>query len=383
MAATPVNETMTLKVNGVAYSGWQDIRVSRGIDRMACDFDITVTERWADDAQPWQIKKFDACTVCIGSDVILTGYVDKYDPSFDARTHTVRVSGRSKTEDVIDCTAGMVAGQYSGYTLDAIARAICAPFGIAVVVQADVGEAFPDATREHHETGFEFLERLARLRGVLLCDNEQGNLVLAQAGSSYATDALTHPGNIIAASAVLNGAKQFSAYYVQTQSGEGMAADTWNGAAGIGGSAPVVQSQVVTTTSGVAYDTSVPRYRPHTIVAESALDAKGAQARADWQMRFNAAHATQANVTVKGWRQSDGSLWKINTLTPTQSAWLQLDRPLLIARVSYVLNDKRGRCTDLVLGPVEGFTPDPGQVKVRKNKVKGGGSIDWNGAGGS
>jgi prophage tail gpP-like protein len=377
-------ETMTLIAGGNVYAGWTGISITRALDRMATSFSIEASERWAGQDQPWQLPPFTPCVIKIGADVVLTGYIDDYDPELSGTTHNVKVTGRSKTEDVIDCTPDLQSGQFNGYTLDQIARAICAPFGVDVVVAASVGDPFPDASLERHETGFEFLERLSRLRSVLLSDNEQGNLVLTQAGSGRTTDALVQGANTLTLSAKLSGRKRFSEYRIKTQSGEGMAAGSWGGAGGLGSpSAPVVQSKVVTTTSGAAIDSGVPRYRPHTIIAESALTAKGAQARADWQMRFNAAKSIQAHISVQGWRQSDGTLWRVNTLCSVQAQYLLLDRELLIASVTYTLDDRGGRITKMVLGPVEGYTPDPAQVKVRKNKHKEGGAAIWNGAGGS
>lgn len=386
MPTVPPNETMSLIVKGTAYSGWKEIRVSRGIDRMATDFDIALSVTWGAANLPWKISKFDPCAIKIGNDLILTGYVDDVEPEFDAHHDGLRIKGRSQTEDIIDCTPDLPSGQFSGYTLDQIARAIAAPFYApgfaAVVVQAPMGDPFPDATIERHETGFEFLERSARLRSVLLCDDPQGRLVLTQAGATRATDALVEGGNIFKAKAILNGAKQFNVYKVKTQTGESQGGDGWGGLGGEGSPTNPVQTQVVTTTAGVAYDTSVPRYRPHTIIGESALSAADAQKRADWQARFNAARATKAIITVKGWRQSDGTLWTCNTITPLRSPRLGVDRELLIARVTYRLDDKDGRLTEMIVGPVEGFTPDPGQVHVKKNKAKGGGVPAWNGFGG-
>ena len=97
--------------------------------------------------------------------------------------------------------------QFAGYKLDAIARAIASLFKIDVVVQTDVGEPFPDATIERHETGFAFLDRLCRLRSVLATDDEQGRLVLTRAGNERAHDALLQGpgGNVQWASAVITG----------------------------------------------------------------------------------------------------------------------------------------------------------------------------------
>ena len=169
----PRADTFTLTVNGQRYERWEEIRVTREIDRMATDFNIAVSERFLASARDFPLGPFQECTVAIGGDPVLTGYIDNYLPEVEADRHAVRVTGRSKTEDIVDCTPDIAGGQFAGYKLDAIARAIAGLFKIDVVVQTDVGEPFPDATIERHETGFAFLERLCRLRSVLATDDEQ------------------------------------------------------------------------------------------------------------------------------------------------------------------------------------------------------------------
>ena len=363
---------------------------------------IAVAERWSGQSDPWQIKPFSDCEVLIGGELVLTGYVDGYVPSYDARGHGVRIAGRSKTEDVIDCTPDLPGGQFSGYTLDRIARAIATPFGVDVVVKADVGAPFPDATIERHETGFQFLERLARLRSILLTDDERGRLVLTTAGADRADDALVQGKNILRADGRLDTAQRFSEYRVKTQ--VGVQVNPFQGLNQINRPVPPTankpdtdggetyaeyiaryheeaddheppQTQATTVTQGIAYDRGVPRYRPHTIIAESGLDAAGAQKRADWQARHNAGRAMQVNVEVRGFHQSTGKLWRPNETTTVTSRWLQIDQPLLIAAVSFEKDGGRGNLTRLTLGPVEAYQPDPGQVRVRK--PTGGGGGDW------
>ena len=113
------------------------------------------------------------------------------------------------------------------------------------------------------------------------------------------------------------------------------------------------QVPVMTEIEGAAIDPGVPRYRPHVMLAESALDGPGAMRRAVWQAKYNAARGTQARVIVPGWRQSDGSLWQINHLVAVRVPFLSLDMELLIAGVSYGLNAMRGRHT--------GTDPRPGR----------------------
>ncbi len=95
------------------------------------------------------------------------------------------------------------------------------------------------------------------------------------------------------------------------------------------------------------------------------------QARANWERNYVFGRATEAEITVVGWRQDDGALWRINQLVSVTCPWLAIDQDLLIAGVAFHLNEG-GRITVLRVGPVEGYTPDPGQVKLHCRRGKKG-----------
>ena len=58
---------------------------------------------------------------------------------------------------------------------------------------------------------------------------------------------------------------------------------------------------------------------------------------------------------------------------------MSVDQDLLAARWQISLDDRGGHLTTLELGPIEGYTPDPGQVKLHRGRKgkKGHGGIDW------
>jgi prophage tail gpP-like protein len=236
--------------------------------------------------------------------------------------------------------------------------------------------------------------------------------VLTRAGTHRATDALLQGpgGNVKWASAVFSGARRFSLYKVKAQQTvhgvTSPAASSWEGVgSGSVGAASVddgeetdgeppeegdpvqadAQVPVMTEVEGSATDPGVPRYRPHVIMAETALDEPGAQLRAVWQAKYNAARGTQARVIVPGLRQSDGSLWRLNQLVAARIPFLSLDMEVLIAGVIYGLNEAAGRHTELTIGPADGYQPDPGQVRYHRhrsrNQHKGGAGSFWDDVG--
>ena len=377
-----------LTVAGRRYVGWTQARVSRGVDRCASDFDIEVTEAWANDSKPWQIAPFDPCTIQVGNNTdgwtnVLTGYVESYDPQFNGTQHTVRVRGRSKTGDLIECTPDIASGQFIGYTVAAIVKSICALFSIGVVIETDGANVVVANTNiERCETAFTFIERLCRLAGVLATDDPDGNLVLTRAGSSNANGRLIQGDNLLDARARLDVRHMFSDYIVKGQSGIGSGAvgSNWNGFGGGGsGPAPTQGAKVITGGHASVHDDRVPRYRPKVTIAETQLTPDGMQARANWQKNFAFGQATKLFWTLPGWRQPDGSLWRINQLVPVTSSYMSVDQDLLAARWQISLDDRGGHLTTLELGPIEGYTPDPGQVKLHRGRKgkKGHGGIDW------
>jgi prophage tail gpP-like protein len=104
-APTPPDNTLTLSANGGDYTGWQAIRVTRRLEGFCGDFEVSFTDRSTDAAPvPFQVKPFTPCTIKIGGDVVLTGYVDDVAIALTPTSHSVHVRGRGKCEDLIDCS---------------------------------------------------------------------------------------------------------------------------------------------------------------------------------------------------------------------------------------------------------------------------------------
>jgi hypothetical protein len=96
-SATGARPEIKLKVNGREYAGWKTARVTRSIESVAGSFELGISERWSQDADPWPILEEDECSLSIGSEVLITGYVDERSPSFDATQHGLSITGRDKT----------------------------------------------------------------------------------------------------------------------------------------------------------------------------------------------------------------------------------------------------------------------------------------------
>jgi prophage tail gpP-like protein len=423
-----------LLVSGELYSGWQSLRVTRGLDRATADFDLSVSERWAagvpGEENVWQILPGESCEIRFEGETVLTGYVDAYRPSYDASTHAIRLTGRSKTCDFVDSSVMVEGGQFKGMTVGAIARSLAQPFGIEVVVEQE-GPPEPEVQVQQGETCFALVERLSRLQELLVTDDALGRLVLTRAGAGQASTALRHGVNILRASADLDDAKRFSEYVVKAQRPGNRTKD--GGGSGAGDDWGEVQStanppvparacpwpeqggrllatseeaafrrlryipnisqryraqmqlqqrasggkttapKTLTQIAGTVRDPGVTRYRPHLIVAEAQSDDAAAAKRADWEMRRRLARAVRATVTINGWRQQDGRLWATNEMVWAESPWLALERELIIAETTFTY-DEGGALTELNLTLPDAFLPEAKRKhKHEKKAAKGSG----------
>jgi len=353
-----MSDDLALYVNGRVYRGWTDIGVTLAMDAIAGAFAISLTERWAGDGrvasqvEPWPILNGDACRIDLAGQTILEGYVDQFRPSFSSTDHSIEIQGRSKAGDLVDCSAFHQPDQWSNLNLLQIANILCAPFGVKVRAEVDVGPPFDSIKIQQGETVFAALDRLARFRKVLFSPDTGGGVVITRAGRSRATIALAQGANILSASGVLDTSQRFSNYIIKGQSVQSATLDG------------VSESHQETR----ATDSQVPRYRPLVVMAEAGASTSE---RATWEANIRLGRSATAKITVAGWRQTPGGpIWTPNLLVAIKSSWLRMDGDMLIRQVTF-RRGPEGTLTDLDIVSPQAFSPEPpDKVKAKKQVGK-------------
>lgn len=348
-----MTEDVTLNVNKMVWGGWTNMTINRSLESIAGEFDLTITARWSA-AAPRSIKPGQSCTVSVGNDRVMTGYIDDFIPSYDAENVSLRVMGRDKTGDLVDSSVVDKAGQWKGLKLEQLASTIAKPYGIEVINETDTGDAFGSITLEQGETGFELLDRLAKQRGVLVTSDAWGRLIITRASTQRAGVALVLGENILAARGRFSWRERASQYIVKGSSSAG--GSTWD-------EQPV---KVVGGRQIVVSDPEITRYRPKILVNEDSLTVGGASARGEWYKTRMLGESNTTEITVAGWRENgvSGPLWQINRLVKVTDAIQQLDVTWLIKTVSFMEGDG-GRLTVLTLVP-------PDSLDMPAQKAKGG-----------
>ena len=346
------SDEITLSINGSTYGGWKATDATRSIESLCGSFNVSLMDKWYEGQMPIQIQPGDACQVMIGDEPIITGFVDSVSPAISAADHSITISGRDKTCDLVDCSAEIDTYEIIGQDLAALANLICGRFGIAVQVKTDVGEPFVRFAVQPGETAFACLERAAKQRGVLLTASEDGALVLSAKGVfEESGDALIYGKNIKSASAVFDAKDRFSEYMVngQTPAFDDGADDPYH-------------DQI-----GKARDPNVMRYRPLILTAESWTDPDAAKTRAENECCCRAGKSFRVNAQVVGWRQSSGVLWKPGLKVEVTAPPLYLENSeLAVGTVRYSFSDGDGAITELELTRPDAYL-DSGAGKVEED----------------
>lgn len=342
-----------IKADGSVFGGWKSARVTFGLEQIANSFDLIVTDRWAGQDNPRPIRVGAQCQILVDGELVITGYVDSNTPEYDANQHSISITGRDVTGDLVDCSAIHKSGQWAQASLDKIVRDICLPFNIKVFVDTPLGDKFATYSIQEGETAFECIDRACRMRAVMPISDGKGNLVITRAKEGAPVAELIQGQNILYARGDFSINERFSKYFIKGQDrGSDLDLD-----------APETHTQVNAT----ATDDYIKRYRPLIVIAEDKGSHATYKQRAEWERNVRRGRSARATVHVNGWRNGSGDLWRANTLVHFKSDYLAADVTLLVVGGTYILDESQGMVTELSLVGREAFDLIVG---VKSTKLK-------------
>lgn len=348
-----VDDAVTLFVNKLIYSGWEDLRITRELNTAASDFQLRLTDKWKPDQEPWEINSGDAVHIHMGKLSVLTGWVDSMQPSFNATKRSIVMAGRSKTADLVDCSV-TGANEYVDITLQALAEKLCAPFGIPVYFRTSPGAPFPKVTIKQGEKVFELFDRLARQRKLVMVVNYEGGLEFLTVGGKRAGTELVQGVNVLSGSSNSNKTNRFSKYIVKGQNLSFLG-----------------DASQSSTPIGEFTDEGVTRFRPLVLVNDGTTDAKTAADRAQYEANIRAAKSLEAEIEVQGWYKADGKLWEINEEVFCNVGAIGLRRWMLINKVTF---NKNASGTTTILSLIR---KDAYDFSFKNKKVKKEDDLSW------
>lgn len=337
-----------LKIDGVMYRGWSDMRVQRAIEQAAGAFVLGVSETH-DSSRRWPIEPGQVCELVLDDTPVIRGYVERIERNLNTNVHEVLVTGRDAAGDLVDCSAllpGDRSASLRDVNLTQIVAVLSAPFGLEVTAEVDVGPVFREWSIEDSETVWENIEMAARQRAVLVMSDTKGGLRITRAGLGEHPSALIEGENILSAQFVRDDTQRFNRYILRGQD------KTFGGLDYYGASAAQVEAR--------ADDPAIRAPRVNYLLAEDLADGLSLKRRIAWELNIRRARGRRLAVSVQGW-SAQGRLWLPNEMVGVRLPFFEIEGRFLIVAVTHYLSAEGSR-TELLLGPREAYLldEDPG-----------------------
>ncbi|ARK86038.1 phage baseplate assembly protein [Burkholderia pseudomallei] len=357
-----VDDGILLSIGDYMLSGWTSLRCTRGIERFPSDFEIGMTELFPGQANDVVVQPGDECILTIGLDPVVTGYVDRVVPSVDANMHEIRVTGRGKCQDLLDCAAQWPNGQISNCTALDIATKLAVPYNITVNCDVDKLPIIPQQNIMLGETAYEIIERSSRFSALLVYENADGTLQLTRAGTQAMSSGVQEGINMESVAVERSMDQRYS---------EIMAVMI--------GTNNLLDLNAINAPVFTATDPNVNRHRRRIIIAEAGeLGWDIGKQRALWEVARRRGRSEVIHLTVDNWRDVDGNLWEPNKLIDVLIPSMKVSGDqggtvpvrYLITEVTYHL-DLEGTHAELTLMAPEAFVPQPVLIQPQYGDIIG------------
>ena len=296
-----VGEIVSLRVDGSALRGWQEVSVDRSMESAEISFNLQATNP-SFSAQAKSLRKGkeieivtapegDGSVAPGGGDLLCRGYVGGYDADYDEHRKVVTVDGKSKAADAVDChPVKHKTGRFEDKDLLEIARELDE---VRCGFRSDIQLPKLKKVQRHPEdTIYQTVEREARRIGAMLVGEPDGSINITRAGTKR------HAGALVLGEAPVKKMKvtikcdhKYSTYVARGQRAGGVGKDNLR------------QEEV-------ERDPSVKRNRPLLILPEGDWTKKELKKRLRWERLRRASYGITIRVVVASWRDADGRLWE-------------------------------------------------------------------------
>jgi prophage tail gpP-like protein len=193
-------EPTQLLIDSKAFSGWSDIEITLSMDSFdTVQFSTPFDPSRKDLRATFQPFSFKPIQVGVNGRLLFTGTMVGVDPSCDTDSREIQVGAYAKPGVLCDCTvpgnfavqlpgnkvaSGTYPRDFKKLTLERIAAQLCEPFGIATQFLEPSGAPFDYVAIDLEEKIHDFLVGLAKQRGLLITNTEDGSLLFWRASPS-------------------------------------------------------------------------------------------------------------------------------------------------------------------------------------------------------
>jgi prophage tail gpP-like protein len=343
-------ELATLVVNGQRFDDWESVWVQAAVGTDATVFRFSAAERdplffrkpedllnvgmipaW----QKLQFKPGDKCEIILAGVLAVTGYIETRQVAYDANAHGVQLIGKSATNWPAKSSVDTKNGSFDGMTYEQVARKVLQNFGVGIKTLGELNKTpFEQLQCQPGENIWDFLERIARPKGIILSSDSFGNFVLIGEHTFPVVTNLYEGINIKAMQCVITDKYAYNKYRVDAQAKPG---DNMN---------VVKASQLSSMLPGTV--TKIPSILI-TSMEQTASQPKDVADHVKNVRKWHDGMLITAHVTVQGWLRDDVNLWSTNENVFVKSPMALLEDVLTIERVTFTQDRATGTLTQIDL----------------------------------
>lgn len=344
-----------IQINGQPFTLWKSATVQRSIDRNAGAFRFSNSSTVPLSQYP--IKTGDFVEIIINGVRKIAGFVDEITGSQDGNSHTIDVSGRDNTADVIDSSVPDSAKVTDGpVSLKSLCEKVMEAIGAEIAVSTDI--EIDDFTSEDLQAAgsgqqcMSYLVSFARKRQVYLVPDGAGGLTIFRPDpTNKVSTPLLHQqagtiNNVVSYSFRQSQQNRFNNYLCRSQDNFGY--DDASDYAGDG-----------VDRFGNVNDQQIRISRYLELQAEESMTETECTERASEESNLRRAFGIEYTASVPGVAQSDGTLWDFGQFVDIIDDYAGISGNFLIKSVEYAIDIGGGTRTQLTCVP-----PDAYQVKA-------------------
>ena len=354
---------MKLEVEGIEFEGFTTASATVSMVDFSGSFSFTAVTKGG---QALPIKGNESCRVTVDGVPVITGFIERVDVDYSSDSHTITYSGRDQTSDVGDSSIETINDIKAPVSLeDIIVRVIASLPGSNIKLDSDAGdiELFSKAediiSPAKGENAFDFLEKWARKRQVLLTTDGLGNILISKTSTEKyeigLQNVLNDPdsNNILSASAVYDFSNIYRKYIVESQLN--------NSAVNLAG---IFSASSIVDQAAFYEDTDAREGRQLVISAEQSSGKTDAAKRAEWESNIHKSRSRVYRARVAGYRNGS-ELWAPNKLIGVNDEFAGINDTMLVESVTYN-SSSEGSIVDLILVQKDSFilaSQEPVKVK--------------------
>jgi prophage tail gpP-like protein len=337
---------MKLEVDSKEYEQFTSATTTIRLDALSNTFTFEAT---SSEGEPLPFTGGEPCRVLVDGEAVLTGRIEVVTVDYSSSSHTISIQGRDKTADIVDSTLDAISDLRAPISLKQIIERVLQQLQLDIEVIENItidqfNPAEDVASPEPGENAFEFIEKYARKRQVLLTSDGDGNIVITRSTAQTENVAIRNiigdqTNNIISSSVSYDVTGRYTRYKMSS----GLNPVSLNNA----GSTTI---ESIVSQNGTSTDTEVQEFtnsRQFILVPDNPYSDSENDTRALWEARIRKSRGKVYSVNLDGYRDTNGNLWTINKLYTVNDEFAAIDSQMLSNTITFTFDLQSGRQTTI------------------------------------